>query len=95
MLLSVALWFLIPLTFALVGTRPGLPALLTLLAIAIAADALLIERSLGEADHIRRYVRVNDGVGVLIIGLWLCLWFSWQVMLVRSLFAHARRPQSR
>ena len=72
---------------------PALPVPLVLAAIALAADALLIERALGEKDHIAHYVQVNGVLGVLIIGLWLCLWFSWQGMVVRSLIARARDPK--
>lgn len=93
MWLSIGLWFLIPLTFAVAGNRPALPVPLVLAAIALAADALLIERALGEKDHIAHYVQVNGVLGVLIIGLWLCLWFSWQGMVVRSLIARARDPK--
>jgi len=88
--LSAGLWFLIPLTLALTSRERNRPILLILVAIALAADALLIERALAEAAYISRYVQVNGFLGFLIIGLWLCLWFSWQAMAVRSLFARAR-----
>ena len=89
MFLSVGLWFLLPLTLVL--ARPaapaGKPSLLVIALIAVAADALLINRSLAEASHIRHYVEVNGAIGFTIIGLWLALWFCWQVMLLYSLVA--------
>ena len=84
--LSAGLWFLIPLTLALVRTEaPNRPVMLLLVAIALASDALLVERALAEETYISRYVQVNGAIGILIIGVWLCLWFSWQAMVARSL----------
>ena len=89
MFVSVALWFLIPLTFVLAWpTAPvAKPLLLVIAAIAVGADALLINRSLGEGDYIRGYVEVNGAIGLTIIGLWLALWTCWQVILLYSLVA--------
>ena len=85
---SLGLWLLIPFALALTATRPE-PVLSVLAAIGLACDALLIERSLGEASYISRYVQVNGTLGILFIGLWLCLWVSWQAVVVRSLFARS------
>jgi hypothetical protein len=89
MFLSIGLWFLLPL--ALVLAWPSAPTekplLFLIAAIAVAADALLIKLSLGETPHIRHYVDVNGAIGFTIIGLWLSLWFCWQVILLYSLAA--------
>ena len=89
MFLSIGLWFLIPLT--LVTAWPTAPIEKSLLfvigAIAVAADALLISRSLGEVSYIEHYIDVNGLLGLTIIGLWLALWSCWQFILLYSLVA--------
>ena len=89
MFVSVGLWFLMPLTFAVAWpTAPARkPLLLVIAVIALGADALLISRSLNETSYIDRYVDVNGPLGLTIIGLWLALWFCWQVILLYSLVA--------
>jgi hypothetical protein len=87
--LSVALWFMIPLTLALAWptVRPSRPVLLTLTALALAADALLLKLSLGEFAYIGRYVEINGAIGYAIIGCWLALWLFWQILLLYALVA--------
>ena len=89
MFVSIGLWFLIPLTLVLAwpSAQAGKSLLSVIAAIALAADALLLKLSLGEVSHIRRYVDVNGAIGFTIIGLWLALWFCWQVILIYSLVA--------
>ena len=91
--LSVALWFLIPLTMLVAWpTAPASrAALLVIASIAVAADVLLINRTFAEANAIREYVQVNRAVGLTIIGLWLALWFFWQMILLYSLIIGPRR----
>ena len=85
--LSVALWFLIPPTL-LVAWPTHSPARLAMIAIAafaLAANALLASRAWGEVAAIRFYLEINGGFGWTILGLWLSLWFGWQVILFYSL----------
>ena len=87
--LSIALWFLIPLTLLVAWpthSRPRL-AMIAIAAIALAADALLVSRAWGELAAIRFFLDVNGGFGWTILGLWLSLWFGWQVILFYSLLA--------
>ena len=87
--LSAALWVLVPVTLYIVREK-GLSARLVQLAIliiALGADAFLVRRTIGEGDALPFYVRVNGAAGVLIVGVWLCLWLVWQVMIVNALFA--------
>jgi hypothetical protein len=80
--LSIGLWLLMPLSFALAWPSSlARGATLTVVAlIALAADALLMQRSLGEATYIRHYIDVNEAIGLAIIVLWLLLWLCWQVL---------------
>ena len=94
--LSVALWFLVPLTLAVAWPTAPAPrkALLAVAAIALGADALLVARTLPEMDAVREYVQVNGAVGLTIIGLWLSLWSFWQVILFYSLIIGPRRANA-
>ena len=89
MFVSMGLWFLMPLTFVIAWpTERTSKLLLTVVAlIALGADVLLVNRSLDELSYIGRYVQVNGAVGYTIIGLWLALWFCWQVILLYALVA--------
>jgi hypothetical protein len=91
--LSISLWFLMPLSFALAWpSSPTSRSTLAILAlIALAADALLIEQSAGEASYIRRYIDVNGAIGTTFVVLWLFLWLCWQVLLLYSLIVRTRR----
>lgn len=93
--LSVALWVLAPLALWLAwpvdkSRGSDRSALFGLAALAVGADAALIDLTIGEVDHLRFYVEVNGAMGLLIIGLWLCLWFGWQLLIFYALAA--RRP---
>jgi hypothetical protein len=69
----------------------GSPRALTpILVLALVADAMLINRSIGEAAYISQYININGWAGLLIIGLWLCLWLFWQAILGWSLVAGSR-----
>ena len=85
--MSAGLWFLIPLTFAVAWPTSPIegPLLLVMGAIAVAADALLVSRSLGEISYIRHYIDVNGAIGLILIGLWLVLWLCWQAILLLSI----------
>ena len=90
--ISIMLWVLLPASLAIAwpigrGSRLALSAILVA---ALAADAWLISRSIGEARYISHYVDVNGAVGWLIIGLWLGLWAFWQAILVWSLAARRK-----
>jgi hypothetical protein len=91
-LLSFALWVFLPITLALAWPiGPGSPRALTpILVLALVADAMLINRSIGEAAYISQYININGWAGLLIIGLWLCLWLFWQAILGWSLVAGSR-----
>ena len=93
MFVSMALWFLVPLTLVMAWpTEQTSKLLIALVAlIALGADALLVNRSLDELSYIGRYVQVNGAIGYTIIGLWLALWFCWQVLLLYSLVARRGR----
>ena len=86
---SPALWVLIPVTLYIIrdNARFGMLAFGSMLAIALGADLLLINWTLDEWDAFLFYIQVADLVGLPIMGLWLCLWFFWQAMLIRSLIA--------
>ena len=90
--MSVALWVLLPLTLYIVpqNDRRARLVLMDIAIIAAGADFLLIKGTIREGDVLRSYVQVNGAVGLLIIGLWLCLWCFWQAMLVRALVAGRR-----
>ena len=90
--LSFALWLLLPMTLALAWPigRGSRRAVAPILLLALVADAILIGMSIGESASISHYTDVNGSVGLLIIGLWLCLWIFWQAILVRSLVTGAQ-----
>lgn len=89
MFVSFALWILLPLTLEFAWpTAPAKRGVIAgLLLLAIAADAWFIKLSLDEISYIDSYVDVNGPLGLAIIGLWLSLWFFWQVLLLYSLVA--------
>lgn len=87
-LLSFALWVLLPMTLAIawpIGRGSSRVALLAIVVVALCADAVLVSRTISEVDYLSAYIKVNGLLGLLIIGLWLCLWSFWQAMLVGAL----------
>ena len=80
---------LIPLTLYIVpqNDRRARLVLWLIAIIAAGADILLIRGTIREGDILRSYVQANGAAGLLIIGLWLCLWCFWQAMLFRALVA--------
>ena len=95
--LSVALWVLLPLALWLAWPFAGSGdpwALCGLAAVAVGADAALVILTLGEFSHILFYIEVNGLAGMLIIGLWLCLWSFWQPLIFHALMAGRRRGDS-
>ena len=90
---SFALWLFLPIALAITWppARGSRLALLAFAVLAIAADAWLIRSTLGERSEFLLYIEVNGMLGLAIIGLWLCLWFFWQLMLVHALVARRSR----
>lgn len=95
--ISVLLWVLLPVTLSVAWplepvTRGSQANLLVLAVIGLGADAVLIDRTIDEAGHLAHYVEINGAVGLLLIGIWLCLWLSWQAMICWALVDSRRRP---
>jgi hypothetical protein len=90
---TMPLWILFPATLALAvrTDRVSRLVLFTAAAVALAADARLVSGTIDESSYLRFYLEVNGAVGWLIVVLWLCLWVSWQALLLRSLIAGHKR----
>jgi hypothetical protein len=89
---SPALFLLLPATLA-VGRPESSRGRLLLVAVVIAAvvaDCLMVTWSFGERYEFRWYAQVNGLIGWIIIGLWICLWFFWQVLALRALLTSRR-----
>jgi len=80
---SVLLWILIPTT--LLAVRRSRPLTLGMAAVALAADAWLIMRTIDEGNALRHYLDVNGFVGFVLVGGWIGLWFSWQGAVIIAL----------
>jgi hypothetical protein len=59
--------------------------LLTLAAIGLGADFILVKGTIAEARVFPLYIQVNGAAGFAIIAAWVGLWLLWQILVIGAL----------
>lgn len=80
------LWVSFPARLYLIHARPSpRMLLLSLTAIGLGADFILVKGTIAEAGVFPLYIQVNGAAGLAIIAAWVGLWLLWQILVIGAL----------